>query len=339
MKAIGYLDNRSDAGSGSLVDLDLPQPVATGRDLLVEVKAVSVNPVDTKVRRNREAQPGAPEVLGWDAAGIVTAVGPDVSSFRPGDKVWYAGDIGRPGTNSAFHLVDERIVGPMPASLDFAAAAALPLTALTAYEMLFERLRVESPVAGGANAVLIIGGGGGVGSVAIQLLRAMTDLTVIATASRPETKSWVQDLGAHHVVDHTLPLPPQINALGIGAPSFVFSTTHSETYIDEVVALIAPQGQYGLIDDPADFNIMPFKTKNISIHWEFMFTRSMHQTADMARQGEILREVARLVDAGKLRATATTNMGQITAENLRRAHDHIETGKSVGKVVLEGFAS
>lgn len=337
MKAIGYYKNLPISDAEALVDLELPKPEATGSDLLVEVKAISVNPVDTKIRNNRPPAKGAAAVLGWDAAGVVTAVGADVSTYAVGDKVWYAGDISRAGTNSEFHLVDERIVGKMPTSLEFEQAAALPLTTLTAYEMLFDRLQVKSPVPSGAKAVLIIGGAGGVGSIAIQLLRALTDLTVIATASREETQAWVKELGAHHVVDHTKPLADQIEALGIGQPSYVFSTTHSDSYIADVAAIIAPQGRYGLIDDPAEFDIKPFKQKSVSIHWEFMYTRSLFKTEDIARQRDILNEVADLVDAGKVRSTASNQMGEITVENLRRAHELLESGKSKGKLTLSGF--
>ncbi|SMX30504.1 Zinc-type alcohol dehydrogenase-like protein [Pelagimonas phthalicica] len=337
MKAIGYYENLPSSDPKSLVDLDLPKPSPTGRDILVEVKAISVNPVDTKIRQGRAASNGQPEVLGWDATGVVAAIGPEVTGYAPGDKVWYAGDISRPGTNSEFHLVDERIVGRMPETLGFSAAAALPLTALTAYEMLFDRLKVTEPVAGGAKAALIIGGSGGVGSIAIQLLRALSDVSVIATASRPETQAWVKELGAHHVVDHSQPLAKQVAALGIGAPSFVFSTTHSDSYISEVTSLVAPQGRYGLIDDPAAFDIMPFKGKSISIHWELMYTRSLFQTADITRQQDILNEVAALVDAGKVRTTTDQPLGLITAENLRKAHGMLESNKTKGKLVLEGF--
>ncbi|MBO9468026.1 zinc-binding alcohol dehydrogenase family protein [Tropicibacter sp. R15_0] len=337
MKAVGYYENLPSSDPKSLVDLDLPKPSPTGRDILVEVKAISVNPVDTKIRQGRAASNGQPEVLGWDATGIVAAIGPEVTGYAPGDKVWYAGDISRPGTNSEFHLVDERIVGRMPETLGFSAAAALPLTTLTAYEMLFDRLKVTEPVAGGAKAVLIIGGSGGVGSIAIQLLRALSDVTVIATASRPETQAWVTELGAHHVIDHSQPLAEQVAALDIGAPSFVFSTTHSDSYISEVTSLIAPQGRYGLIDDPAAFDIMPFKGKSISIHWELMYTRSLFQTADITRQQDILNEVAALVDAGKVRTTTDEPLGLITAENLRKAHGMLESNKTKGKLVLEGF--
>ncbi len=310
---------------------------SSSRNCLVRLRCVT-EPTRRDNSLNRPPQTDTPVILGWDSAGIVAEIGPDVTNFCPGDRVWYAGDISRPGTNSEFHLVDERIVGRMPESLDFPAAAALPLTSLTAYEMLFDRLSVDRKVPGGANAILIIGGAGGVGSIAIQLLRSLTGLMVIATASRDETKSWVTDLGAHHVIDHSKPLAKQIEDLGLESPSFVFSTTHSETYIDEVISLIAPQGRYGLIDDPAEFNIMPFKAKSISIHWELMYTRSLFQTKDIARQRDILNEIAQLVDHNKIRTTSAEHLGPITAENLRKAHQQLESGQTKGKLTLAGFS-
>ncbi|QFU01135.1 Zinc-type alcohol dehydrogenase-like protein [Halomonas sp. THAF5a] len=338
MKAIGYFEPGSIDRDDALVDLELATPTATGHDLLVKVEAVSVNPVDYKIRQNRAPAEGQAAVLGWDAVGEVVAVGDSASRFSPGDKVWYAGDISRAGTNSEYHLVDERIVGHAPKSVPAAQAAALPLTTLTAFEMLFDRLRVTEPVPGAAPAVLIIGGAGGVGSIAIQLLRALTDLTVIATASRPETRAWVEALGAHHVVDHRRPLPAQIEALGIGQPGFVFSTTHSGQYAEQVAELVAPQGRFGLIDDPETLNVLPFKTKAASIHWELMFTRALFTTADLDRQGKILDRVAGLLDTAMIQSTATEAFGTINAANLKRAHALLESGKARGKIVLEGFA-
>jgi len=241
MRAVAYKQPQPISAETSLIDIDLPTPEAKGHDLLVEVKAVSVNPVDVKVRASAAPPEGEYKILGWDAAGIVRAVGPEVTMFKPGDEVFYAGAINRGGSNVEFHLVDERIVGAKPKSLDFAAAAALPLTSITAYEALFDRLKVQDPVPGVANAILIIGGAGGVGSIAIQIARALTDLTVIATASRPETQAWVKELGAHHVIDHSKPLAPQIEALGIGAPAFIFSTTNTADHIASIVDAIAPQ--------------------------------------------------------------------------------------------------
>ena len=332
MRAVGYQKSLPIDAKEALVDINLPKPVAVGRDVLVQVHAISVNPVDTKVRRR--AQPAAGEwmVLGYDAAGVVTAVGPDATLFKPGDAVFYAGDMTRQGTNAELHLVDERIVGHKPKSLDWAQAAALPLTAITAWEALFDRLDVRKPVPGN-NDILIVGGAGGVASIAIQLARQLTDLRVIATASRPETRSWVQDLGAHLVIDHAQALSAQIDG-----PGFVFSTTNTDKHVLDIAKLIAPQGRFGLIDDPATLDIMPFKRKSVSVHWELMFTRPIFKTADMGAQGVLLNEVSRLVDAGTIRTTLGENFGRIDATNLKRAHALIESGKARGKIVLEGFS-
>ncbi|WP_454918127.1 zinc-binding alcohol dehydrogenase family protein [Xanthobacter sediminis] len=338
MRAVGYKTPLPIADDPSLVDVDLPRPSPSGRDLLVEVKAISVNPVDTKVRAGARPDGEDWKVLGWDAAGVVVEAGPDAHLFVPGDEVFYAGSLIRPGTDAEFHLVDERIVGGKPKSLGWAEAAALPLTTITAWEALFDRLDVKGrPVPGAAPAILILGGAGGVGSIAVQLARQLTGLTVIATAARPETQAWARDLGAHHVVDHSKPLAGEVAALGIGAPAFVFSTTHTDRHLPEIVELIAPQGRFALIDDPATLDINPFKRKSVSVHWEFMFTRSMFGTADMAEQGRLLNEVSRLLDEGTLRTTLAENFGPICAAGLKRAHALIESGKSKGKIVLEGF--
>lgn len=338
MRAIGYQTPLPIADDNSLVDIDLPRPAPSGRDLLVEIKAISVNPADTKVRANARPEADSWKVLGWDAAGVVVEAGPEASLFKPGDEVFYAGSITRPGTYAEFHIVDERIVGRKPKTLGWSEAAALPLTAITAWETLFDRLDVKGrAVPGAAPAVLIIGGAGGVGSIAIQLARKLTDLTVIATASRPETKAWATDLGAHHVVDHSKPLAKEVESLGLGAPAFVFSTTNTEQHLAEIVELIAPQGRFALIDDPAALDINPFKRKSVSAHWEFMFTRSMFGTADIAEQGVLLNEVSRLVDDGTIRTTLAENFGPINATTLKRAHALIESGKAKGKIALEGF--
>lgn len=338
MRAVGYRTPLPIAEPNSLVDIDLSRPTPGGRDLLVEIRAVSVNPVDTKVRRNTLPEGENWKVLGWDAAGIVVETGPDATLFKPGDEVFYAGALTRPGSNAEFHLVDERIVGPKPRSLAWTEAAALPLTAITAWETLFDRLDVKNrAVPGAAPAILIVGGAGGVGSIAIQLARKLTGLTVIATASRPETKAWAADLGAHHVVDHSRPLAQQVADLGIGAPAFVFSTTNTDQHLAEIVELIAPQGRFALIDDPAALDINPFKRKSVSVHWELMFTRSMFETPDIAEQGRLLGEVSRLVDEGTIRTTLAENFGPINAQNLKRAHALIESGRARGKITLEGF--
>jgi NADPH2:quinone reductase len=334
MRAVGYQASLPIDAPDALLDITLPQPQPLGRDLLVQVHAVSVNPVDTKVRMRARPEAGDWKVLGYDAAGVVVATGPDATLFKPGDAVFYAGDITRSGTNAEYHLVDERIVGRKPTSLDWAQAAALPLTAITAWEALFDRLDVRKPVPG-ANAILVIGGAGGVASITVQLARQLTGLTVIGTASRPETAAWVRDLGAHHVIDHAKPLAEQTEPFG--APGFVFSTTQTDKHLAEIVKLIAPQGRFGLIDDPATLDIVPFKRKAVSVHWELMFTRPMFRTEDMAAQGTLLNEVARLVDAGTLRTTLGENFGPINATNLKRAHALIESGRARGKVVLENF--
>ena len=338
MRAIGYQNPSPITDDTSLVDIDLPEPSPEGHDILVEVKAVSVNPVDYKVRRSTPPQGTDWKVLGWDASGIVRAVGKDVTLFRPGDQVFYAGSISRPGSNAELHLVDERIVGPKPRTLDWAEAAALPLTAITAWEALFERLDVKKAVPGAAPAILIVGGAGGVGSIATQIARQLTDLTVIATASRPETREWVEQLGAHHVVDHLKPLAAEVAALGLGAPAFVFSTTQTGQHVKEIAELIAPQGRFGLIDDPGAFDVMLFKRKSVSIHHELMFTRSIFGTPDMAEQGRLLKEVSRLVDEGRLRTTLTRRLSPINAANLKIAHGLLESGTTRGKIVVEGFA-
>jgi NADPH:quinone reductase len=337
MRAIGYQQPGNIDRDQALIDIELPKPTPEGQDLLVEVKAISVNPVDIKVRQSTPPKSSDWKVLGWDAAGIVSAVGPEVTLFQPGDSVFYAGSIIRAGTNAQYHLVNERIVGSKPQTLDWAAAAALPLTAITAWEMLFDRLEVRRAVPGAAPAILIIGGAGGVGSIAIQIARALTDLTVIASASRPETVAWVKEMGAHHVIDHSLPMAEQVADLGLGAPAFVFSTTHSDRHLDAIATLIAPQGRLGLIDDPETFDIRQLKRKSVSIHWEFMFTRALFSTVDIAQQGTLLNEISQLLDEGTLQTTLTTRYSPINAANLKQAHRLIESNRTRGKIVLEGF--
>jgi len=339
MKAVGYQKPQAISAADALVDISLPEPVATGRDLLVEVKAVSVNPVDTKVRKSALPPEGQThKVLGWDASGIVRAVGPEVTLFKPGDRVWYAGSIARTGTNSERHLVDERIVGHMPKSLDFAQAAALPLTAITAWEMLFDRLGVAPGKRPTAQTLLIIGASGGVGSILTQLASRLTSLTVIGTASRPETQAWVKELGAHHVIDHSQPLSEELRRIGFPTVDLIVSLTQTEAHFDQIVEAIAPQGRFGLIDDPTSLDVTKFKRKSVSVHWELMFTRALFGTADMIGQHRLLNEVAALVDAGLIRTTLAERFGTINADNLKRAHALIESGKARGKVVLEGWA-
>ena len=335
MKAIAYTRHDLPADDPrSLSDLELPTPEPGPRDLLVAVRAISVNPVDTKIRRS--ATPETPRVLGWDAVGAVTAVGSAVTLFKPGDQVYYAGALTRPGTNAEFHLVDERIVGTKPRTLSDAQAAALPLTTITAWELLFDRLAV--PEGGGAGrSLLIIGAGGGVGSILVQLARKLTQLTVIGTASRAETRQWVQDLGAHHVIDHGKPLTEELARIGVPQVDMVASLTHTAEHYARIIEALAPQGQLTLIDDPAVLDAMPLKSKSISLHHEMMFTRSLFETPDMVRQHELLDRVSQLIDDGVLKTTLGDHYGKINAANLRRAHAMLESHKTRGKIVLEGF--
>ncbi|MDX7986066.1 zinc-binding alcohol dehydrogenase family protein [Xenorhabdus sp. 12] len=333
MKAISYITSIDNTFKNPLIDIEKAQPNLKERDVLVKVQAISVNPVDTKVRRG-DIPLDKLHILGWDAVGEIVAVGINVKHFKVGDQVWYAGDLTRDGSYAEFQAVDERIISLKPKTISNAEAAALPLTAITAWEVLFDRFNISAEQSGN---ILIIGGAGGVGSIAIQLLKAKTNLTVIATASREETKSWVKSLGADYVIDHTKDLNAQIKSLQLEQPKYVFSTNHTETYVKQIVALIAPQGKLSLIDDPALFDIMPFKRKSISVHWESMFTRSMFETDDIEMQKNLLQEVAQLVDDRKIRSTLNQNLGKINTENLMYAHKLIESGKAKGKIVLEGF--
>jgi zinc-binding alcohol dehydrogenase family protein len=336
MKAVAYLQALPINNPDSLQDLELPAPVPGERDLLVRVKAISVNPVDTKVRANTAPTPGQSKVLGWDAVGVVQAVGAAVAQFKVGDRVYYAGSITRPGANSELHLVDERIAATAPTSLTDAQAAALPLTTITAYELLFDRLKV--PKGGGAGqTLLVIGGAGGVGSILIQLARQLTQLTVVATASRPQTRQWCLELGAHAVIDHSKPLAAELTAGGFGQVDWVASLTQTPQHYAQIIESLKPQGALAVIDDMNGLDLMQLKSKSIALHWEMMFTRAMFETPDMQEQGKLLAEVAALVDAGRIRTTANANYGVINAANLRKAHALIESGEAQGKVVLEGF--
>ncbi|PKM27685.1 MAG: zinc-binding alcohol dehydrogenase family protein [Gammaproteobacteria bacterium HGW-Gammaproteobacteria-13] len=338
MKAVAYYQSLPADHADALQDVELPAPTPGPRDLLVEVKAISVNPVDTKIRRNVAPEGAAAKVLGWDSSGIVKAVGSEVSLFQPGDRVYYAGAINRAGANSELHVVDERIAGRMPAKLPFAEAAALPLTAITAWELLFERLQIPQGNADLGQSLLIVGAAGGVGSVLVQLARQLTGLTVIATASRPETQAWVRQLGAHHVIDHRQPLSEELKRIGIDQVTHVASLTQTDQHFAQLVEALAPQGHLALIDDPEQaLDIMQLKRKSLSLHWELMFTRSLFETADMIEQHRLLNRVAELVDAGTLQTTLGEHFGSINAANLRRAHALLESGTAKGKIVLEGF--
>jgi len=333
MKAIAY---RMKGGVEVLTDIDLPDPVPGARDLLVSVRAISVNPVDVKRRHRDEPSDGTYRVLGYDAAGIVKAVGSDVTRFKPGDAVYYAGARDRPGTNAELHLVDERIVGCKPKSISFAEAAALPLTSITAWEILFDRMKLPYGRRGPAGTLLVLNGAGGVGSMVIQLARRLTGLTVVASASRAESAAWVRSLGAHHVVNHNRPIDEEIRAIGLTGVDYVAALTTTAGCGPGLARAINPQGHITLVDD---FNesIAPFKQKSVTISWEMMFTRSMFETSDMAAQHELLNEISALVDAGVLRTTLAQTLGPINAESLRKAHDIVGSGRTMGKIVLEGF--
>ncbi|MCB1456431.1 MAG: zinc-binding alcohol dehydrogenase family protein [Nitratireductor sp.] len=321
----------------SFLDVDIQKPEPTGRDILVEVRAISVNPVDTKIRAPKDKVEDAPRVIGWDASGVVKAVGPDVTLFEPGDAVYYAGDLTRPGTNQQFQLVDERIVGRKPASLSDAEAAALPLTAITAWEAFFDRLNIEPDGPAEGQSILIIGGAGGVGSIAIQLAK-WVGLTVIATASRPETISWVREMGADHVVNHREDLVAQVRALGFRHVDHI-AIFNDMRHWNAAVELIRPEGGIVSIDDTdLPMPMAGMKTKAASLHWEFMFARSMHQTPDMVEQHRLLSRIAELVDTGVIRTTLTRTLNPINAENLREAHRLVESGAMIGKVVVEGWS-
>tara|TARA_R110000868_G_scaffold4211_1_gene26395 strand:- start:44324 stop:45331 length:1008 start_codon:yes stop_codon:yes gene_type:complete len=335
MKAIGYKENLPIEDVKSLQDIELETPKVSGRDVLVEIKAISVNPADYKVRANVPTEGDNWKVIGWDATGIVKEVGEEVTLFKVGDEVWYAGDITRQGSYAQYQVVDERIVGKKPTSISYAEAAALPLTTLTAWELLFDRLEVAKDDA--QKSILVIGAAGGVGSILVQLAKKLTKLNIIATASREETTTWLKELGADMVINHGNKLSEEFEKYQLAAPDYVVSLNATEQHAAEIVKLIKPQGKFGFIDDPKSFNVMPFKHKAVSTHIEFMFTRSMFQTEDMQEQHNILNEVSALIDNGTIKTTLGENFGTINAKNMRKAHAFLETGKAKGKIVLEGF--
>ena len=346
MKAIGYTQSLPITEVASLMDIELPQPVASGRDLLVKVSAIAVNPVDYKVRQKAVPNEGEYKVLGWDAVGEVVAVGEEVSEFSLGDVVYYAGDITRQGSNAQYQLVDERIVGKKPKTISDAEAAALPLTAITAWEMLFEHLTIkqQAPTSNDKSneVILVVGAAGGVGSILVQLAKAITGATIIATASRESSQAWVKQLGADYVIDHSEPLKPQIDALVandvIGPVTHIASLNSTATYFDTYTELLVPFGKIAMIDDPATpLDIMKLKPKSLSFHIEFMFARSMFNASDIQEQGHLLNCVTDLIDQGYIQTTIGKNLGTINAENLRAAHQELESGQSIGKLVLEGF--
>ncbi|MBN8928454.1 MAG: zinc-binding alcohol dehydrogenase family protein [Rhodospirillales bacterium] len=333
MQAFGYRQPLPLSDPNAIVAFEAPAPVPGPHDLLVRVAAVSVNPVDVKQRANAAPAAGTTRILGFDASGVVEAVGAEVTLFQPGDEVFYAGSIARPGSNAELQAVDARIVGPKPRRLSHAEAAALPLTAITAWELLFDRLGVARDTAA-TGTLLVVGGAGGVGSILIQLARQLTGLTVIATASRPETRDWCLALGAHHVVDHRGGLEAAVKAAGFEQVDLVAGLTATDQHWPAICALVAPQGKVGLIDDPKTVDPTLLKRKSASLHWEFMFARSLWGTADMIEQHRLLTEVARLVDGGTLRTTLTEPIGPLGVETLKRAHALVESGTMRGKAVL-----
>ena len=339
MHAVGYTKSLPIDDPDALRDIELPEPGEGDlgpHDLLVDVAAISVNPVDVKVRERAGPLDGDDyRVLGWDAAGTVRAVGAAATLFAPGDEVFYAGAIGRPGTNAERHLVDERIVGRKPASLTHAEAAALPLTAITAWELLFDGMHLGEG-GGAGETLLIVGGAGGVGSILIQIARALTGLSVVATASRDDTRAWCERMGAHHVIDHHEDLKGQLDALDL-VPRYVASLTATDRHFDAIVELIAPRGTIALIDDPAELDALKLKPKALTLHFEFMYARSAHEMPDMIEQHRLLNRVAELVDAGRIVTTANRDGGRIDAANLLAAHRHQKSGRAIGKTVLTGF--
>jgi zinc-binding alcohol dehydrogenase family protein len=343
MKAIGFYQALPAEDPSSLVEVEVPDPAAQGRDLLVRVRAVSVNPVDTKVRLRQEGVLSEPRIPGWDAAGVVEAVGRDVSLFKKGDAVYYAGDISRSGCDSQYHLVDERIVGRKPASLSFEQAAAMPLTTITAWEALFDRLGVATPTpgAGQPRSVLIIGGAGGVGSIAIQLAKQKAGLDVIATASREESAAWCRKLGADEIIDHHKPFAAEFKRIGADGVDCILCFNSTEMHIQNMADVIRPQGRICTIVETQNsrpVNINLFQPKSVGFMWELMFTRPLFQTPDMQAQHDLLNEAGRMLDQGLLKSTMTENYGPLTADNLRRAHGKLESGSMIGKLVLSGMS-
>lgn len=333
INAVGYFQNLDITKFDSLIDLNIKLPMdLRPQDILVKVKAISVNPVDYKIRKAVPSKNNQPNIVGWDVAGIIEKIGSSVTNFKVGDEVYYAGDITRSGGNAEYHLVDSRLVGFKPKSLNFEQAAALPLTTITAWEIIFDRLNIKKTDS--SVSILVMGGAGGVGSIAIQLIKKLTKLKVIATASRSESVDWVKSMGADAVINHGKVMLPQIESLGLPPIKFIISTVASDVYSKQFAEIIEPQGHIALIDDPEIFDIVPFKRKSVSLHWELMFTRSMFQTSDVDQQGKLLNEVSRLVDDGVILSTQKTSFGKMTAQNLKAAHAWVESGKSIGKITL-----
>lgn len=337
MKAIGVVQARPTDDPDCFVAFETPTPSPGSRDLLVRIDAVSVNPVDYKVRRAITKPLAQPKIIGWDACGVVEAVGEDVRHYRPGDQVMYAGALDRPGSYAEYQLVDERIVGRKPLNLDVAQSAALPLTSLTAWESLFTRLMVDRS-AGKAGKLLIIGGAGGVGSMAIQLARALTNLEIVATASRQETTAWCKDLGAHAVIDHSGDLIEGVRQAGLGTFSYILNCNNNLPYWNAMAEIIAPQGRVCLLSstgEPVDLDI--FMEKSIAVCWELMYTRSHFETHDLGHQREILNGIADLMEEGRIRSTLQRSLGPLSASNAAKAHEVLESRTMIGKLTMGGI--
>lgn len=339
MKAVGYTDDLPVEQGRRLVDLELPIPQPGPRDVLVRIAAVAVNPLDPTMRRRKGGSPEAPMILGWDAAGVVERIGPAVTLFKPGDEVYYCGSIARPGCNAEYGLVDERIAALKPRSLSFTEAAALPLTAITAWESLFERLKIRIGKAATDDAILVIGAAGGVGSMATQLARRLTGLRVIGTASRPASRAWLAELGAHDIVDHTKPLSQELARIGRPTVRYIYCLTQTLDHWDEIAKCLAPQGEVCLIDIPTGLDALKIRPKAGSLHFEMMMVKVLFETPDMIQIHRLLTDVASMVDSGIIRTTAGVDLGPINAANIRRAHSEIETKRTVGKITLTGFGA
>jgi zinc-binding alcohol dehydrogenase family protein len=337
MKAVGYSESLPITDERSLIDLEIPKPVPGEHDLLVRVKAISINPLDAVARGRFSGTADKPVILGWDAAGVVEEVGSAVTMFRPGDEVYYSGSLDRPGSNAEYALVDERVTALKPRSLSFIQAAAIPLTAITAWESLFDRLKIRTDKTATDDNLLIIGAAGGVGSMAVQLARSLTGLHVIGTASRPESREWVSKLGAHDVVDHSKPLSRELAAIGRPAARYVLSLAQTDRHWDEIVELLAPQGEVCIADNPSALDVMKLRAKAGGVHFEMMWVRTRYPDQDMLQIHHLLAKVAKMIDDGLMKCTASEEYGALDAANLRRAHAAVETGRTIGKIVLAGI--
>ncbi len=336
MKAIGFKTSLPISEAKSFIEFETETPVPKGKELLVKIEAVSVNPVDFKVRQGsaKNTVLETPKVIGWDAVGTVEAAGDDASLFQKGDKVFYAGDLSKPGSNQEFQLIDERIVGHAPKNISTEEASAMPLTSLTAWEILFDRIRIQ-PEKDKGKSILIIGGAGGVGSVAIQLAKKVGNLKVIATASRPETEKWCKELGADVVVNHK-DLVNEVRNAGFETVDYILDFVDVNQYWSAFIELIKPQGHIGSISDPADpVQLRDLKRKSASFHWELMFTRALYETEDMDNQHLILNNIASLLDTGILKSTLNKTLLGFNVENMKEAHRLLETNKTIGKVVVK----